>query len=363
MWHTLRIYDHAKDKKGLILDGIRPVIDKLRGEGLLHRVYFLRHWVRGPHIRLNMECDPDTFRLLVRPRVVIHLENYFREHPSSSIDEKKLLPYHQELAKMELVNEPLSPFYPNQSIQDAPYDTKTFLGKEGLRLKEDYCTETYDFVIHFLERARHQQEAFLYDMIHLMVGMVASINDIRRTYLSFRSHSESMLHAYDRTGKLRAYFQSKYKENRESIHKVIIETIRLVETGNSFVDPIFKEWIEFVKRFYAKVKELVLQGKVRPPLPQDLEPHYRKTGVPEQWVVSEHSDFHNLLYSQKNIESFLDSPYFKSFRLMLNFLYTTFSQLGVKPIERFYLGFLVANAVEDIYGINWRDQLNNLEVR
>jgi hypothetical protein len=62
-WHALHIAYHDADKDGLLLDGIRPALARLGADGT--DAFLLRHWWRGPHLRLNVRTDE---RCLARTR-------------------------------------------------------------------------------------------------------------------------------------------------------------------------------------------------------------------------------------------------------------------------------------------------------
>jgi hypothetical protein len=53
----------------------------------------------------------------------------------------------------------------------------------------------------------------------------------------------------------------------------------------------------------------------------------------------------------------LPSAPFRHYRLLLNLLYLQLTRLGVRPAERFLLGHLIANTVEDVYGLDAATQL------
>ena len=48
----------------------------------------------------------------------------------------------------------------------------------------------------------------------------------------------------------------------------------------------------------------------------------------------------------------LPSAPFRHYRLLLNLLYLQLTKLGMKPAERYLLGHLIANTVEDSYGVD-----------
>ncbi|MGB8955822.1 MAG: lantibiotic dehydratase C-terminal domain-containing protein [Tumebacillaceae bacterium] len=357
MWLSFRVNYHDPNKNPLLMDGVLPVVQSLQEQGVVGNFYFLRHWLRGPHLRLNLECAYGLFEQSIRPLVLEQIGAYLAAHPSATLSEEELLPQHRELAKMEMITDPLSPFSPNNTVEEVPYQNVSALGAEGTRLQELYNVSTSGLLVRLLERSQADPNALIPDLIQVMIAVIANVKDVRRSYLSFRSHSESMLHAYDQTGALRRQFQQKYDANREPIIALIRSMVQEVKTQDADVDPLFKQWAAFIRKFFQEVVAAVERGGVRPPLPEDMEGFYTEHGVPDGWVVQQLSEFHELFYSKEDINDILNGTEFKSLRMMLNYLYHTFLQAGIKPIERYYLGFLVANGVEDLYGVHWRTLL------
>src|SRR5262249_1734713 len=59
-WHSTQIHYYDDDKDGLLLDAVRPLIDDVAAD--VERVFFVRHWLRGPHVRLCVLAGDDVFR-------------------------------------------------------------------------------------------------------------------------------------------------------------------------------------------------------------------------------------------------------------------------------------------------------------
>jgi hypothetical protein len=81
--HTLHIAYHDADKNGLLLDGIRPALARLGADGT--NAFLLRHWWRGPHLRLNVRTDERAWRERVRPLVEKAVGAYLAAHPSVTV--------------------------------------------------------------------------------------------------------------------------------------------------------------------------------------------------------------------------------------------------------------------------------------
>lgn len=354
MWNTLNLYYHGSDKNKVITNEITPIIEEMKEKKLIEGFYFIRHWVKGPHLRLNFKCGAQQFNQQVVPLISNKLNVFLKHQPSEDIKEDEIIAHYRELAKMEVITEDIVPFEKNNTLKISTYDTKSLLGEKGLLIKEEYCSKTYDLVIELLTRFQNHKSKLLHDLIYIMLICITSVDDMRLTYLSFRSHSESMLNGFDKNKRLRDRFEQQYIKNQSFI-KSIINNVHNKELNDDFL----VQWSTYLNQFYTCVKNLVEQGKLRPPLPEDTEHFYREYGLPKNWIVEEMSDFHNMLYSRKAFDAAKDSTSFKSLRIMLNVLYITFGQVGLKPVERYYLCYLVANGVEDFFNTTWEQQLKN----
>ena len=56
-WLSLHLFDGG-DLDRLLLDGVVPFTKRLRAERLARRMFFLRYWNGGPHLRLRLEVGP-----------------------------------------------------------------------------------------------------------------------------------------------------------------------------------------------------------------------------------------------------------------------------------------------------------------
>ncbi len=75
-WHSAHIYYYEPDKDALILDAIRPLCHQLRP--VVERAYVIRHWRQGPHLRLHVRTDPQTWATTVQPQLEHTIGDYLR---------------------------------------------------------------------------------------------------------------------------------------------------------------------------------------------------------------------------------------------------------------------------------------------
>lgn len=78
-WLSGHVFYHA-DADPLIVEFLLPLIDGLRADDLVHMAFFLRHWERGPHVRLRLKVAAGHVDA-VRARVERAVCGYLAEHP------------------------------------------------------------------------------------------------------------------------------------------------------------------------------------------------------------------------------------------------------------------------------------------
>lgn len=350
MWGSYKIFYYQSNKDDLVLKGVVPIIEKLKKKNLITTCYFDRHWLNGPHLKFNYNYSNEKNEKEIKNIVEEGLESYLKYNPSEDIKLEKLNRNIDELAKIEMLEGNAKKIHKNNTFEKSEYNVSTHLGKEGEKFIEYYFSSTRDYIVNLINDTHNDKSKRYIYIMKLMVLLLNTIGDPRRTYLSYRSHSESILLAYDNDKAIRKTFEYNYQKNKSSILS-IIDQINKNQIDNELLD-----WKIFFDDFYSMVQEAVAQNKLQPINTQVAEKFYNEHGVPEKWAVDELSEFHQMFYSQEGIDDVLESAYFKSIRLMFNFLYMNFRQLGFSTLDRIYLCYLIANGIEDFFGVNWQSQ-------
>jgi AcrR family transcriptional regulator len=93
-WHTVHVYYHAADKDSLLLDAVRPLLERIKD--LADAAYVVPHWRQGPHLRINVRTDEPCWREAVRPLIDEVVGGYLRDRPSSAaLDQDAILRRHR----------------------------------------------------------------------------------------------------------------------------------------------------------------------------------------------------------------------------------------------------------------------------
>jgi Lantibiotic biosynthesis dehydratase C-term len=342
-WRSVHVYYHGNGSDDLILSAVQPLLAATKTS--VNGAYFLRHWRQGPHVRINLRSDQDTWSATVKPAVKDIIGEFLRCKPSiAALDERTQLPGHRVLATREHERGPLEPWYPNNSIQYLPHDDRRHvLGSEQASdlLIQFYC-DTTELAFEMLRMARSGTDRLMMSLDLMFAVANTMFPPITRGFISYRSHAEAFL---ARTGKAvaaREVFERRYQEIRSELAcrlRAVLSTL----DGSPQPVPFVREWTAVMQRYRARGEALIRSGNLSFATPPGTQ------GPPEL------SEFHSLLVSSGAYDALSRSTSFLCYRLILNYTYLHLTRLGVRPIDRFLLCHLAANAVEDAFGVSAMD--------
>jgi hypothetical protein len=349
-WSSIHVSYYDEERQdALIVGALRPLFTQIRDQ--VPRAYFVRHWRRGPHLRLNFHTAPDTFATMVRPAADEIVGGYLAAHHSTvDLDPARLLPLHERLAELEREQGPLQPWYPDNSIQEADYDHRVdVLGSpEAAELLVDFYVDTTDLAFQMTEhvQAGGSRLGTAFDLMIATV-QVFSHGTITTGFLSFRSHAEAFLASADHGQDLRTSWDRHYAERASTLTDRVRAVIGALQ-GDQEPVPFVRAWVAALQPVKHRAEDLVGAGQLA------LEPpSLGDSAVGPRARPAELSSFHQELEaSDRWRREIRSSDSFRVFRLMLNYTYLHLTRLGVKPLERLLLCHLAANAVEDAYGVS-----------
>ncbi|GGM10365.1 thiopeptide maturation pyridine synthase [Micromonospora yangpuensis] len=341
-WYSIQVRYHAQEKDDLILDGVRPLLTALAD--VVDQPHVIRHWRRGPHLRINLRTTPQLWAATVRPTARRSLSGYLRDHPSTAaLREADHLAAHRRLAVREADPGPLTPWYPDNTVQFEPYeDRRHVLGSPQLAslLAGAYARSTaltFDTLAAIrsgaVDRIGHALD-LLFAFGHL------SVPPISRGYLSFRSHVESFLAYTADPDAVRATFDERYRRHRPALRDRLDATLATVRGGRP--DPLVETWLGIVRDQKARAEPLFTSGEI------DLD-HLDQQGMELRHPIA----FHDILSETPAHRSeVLSQVWFRCHRLAINQLYSHLGRLGIVPTQRYLLCHLVARTVEEEYDIS-----------
>jgi len=337
-WWTVCVSYH--DEQGfddLILEAVRPFFDEHPCDG----AYYLRHWRRGPHLRLNVSTTAEHLRQAVLPDVQRHAGRFLRTHPSkSTLDLGALAPEYLRLARVEQDEGPLWPIRPDNSVVVEPYDSRAPVlgGAEAARFVAAFHVASTSAAFAATARVRSDGRP-LSLALELMAATAHEYSGggLRIGYVSFRAHAEIYLARHPAGTDLRAAWDRLYRRSGGELR----ELLRRVASAPVACD-IGAQWTAALGSVLDEGFALVDAGLMLVNREQaDPEP----PGEPTTFL-------RELLANRDFRDRMKPSRPFRRYRLVLNLLYLHLTKLGIRPAQRALLGHLLANAAEDVYGVD-----------
>ncbi|WP_406112674.1 thiopeptide maturation pyridine synthase [Streptomyces sp. NBC_01014] len=350
-WHSIHVHHHAENAEpALVLHAVRPAFDAVRT--WVDGAWFGRHWLRGPHLRLNFLTPGELWAARVRPTVISVIGEYLDAHPSTArSDESALAPVHARLAELEMETGPRHPWVADNTVLEQPYDHRLpVLGSmRASDLLAGFLSDTNELAFRMYDHVDRGGALPLLalDLMWTTVSVAAIPFDaggapIERGFMSLRSHADAFLSRTQDPAGYRAAFDERYLRQADALS----ERLRAVESalaGNGTELPFVLDWAEAVRRHQRTAHPLLASGEV------SMGGAALAPRMPTQQV----SEFHQLLQTDHGHEDFIRADHwFASFRLVVNYLYIHLNRLGLKPVDRGLLCHLAANTVETVHGVS-----------
>lgn len=311
-WHSVHVYYHG-DQDHLVVHGVQPLLRN--GSG-----YYVRHWRRGPHVRVNLRGDTRD--------AVARLAGHVARFPSTTVlDEQATLPAHAALARAEGDDGPIAPWFPDNSVHEAPYENRAG------ELIADFYEATNGIAFAMAEQVLGGGQR-LNACFDLMVATAYAFSGggLTRGFVSFRSHAEAFLAATPDAARYRAQWQDRYARTGAVLQGRIDAILSTVD-GHADSVPLVRDWVDALRPIHARAGDLLGDEPDPPPSTGGASP------------------FHDaLLAGPTYTREIRTAPWFRRYRVVLNLLYLQFTRHGVRPVDRLQLCHLTANAVEDRIG-------------
>lgn len=343
-WHCVHVYYYEPDKDRLILDGVRPLFQQIRSR--VDALYLARHWRQGPHVRLFAKTDPRTWSDVVRPRVDAVIGDHLAAHPSTAEpDLEHDLAQHRLLARREREPGPLLPWFPDNSIHEHPYDTRSHVirSAETGELMASFAADGTNLLFRMLDRARAGLDAKELIALELVLATtVAAGPPVAAGFASYRSHAEGFLSSCRDPDAVRAAFDAHYEAHRDAL----LARTRAVLATSDGTAPYTRRWAALCREYGRRVAPLVDRGLVFRPLP--AAPPATLPTVPVHALV---------VGDRAYREAVLNDPALLRHRFLLNCTYLQISRLGLTPFQRFRTCHAAANAIEEVHGVSAVDAL------
>jgi len=343
-WHTAHVYYYESDRSGLLLDAVHPFLREV--EGTAARAYVVPHWLRGPHLRLNLSADNGVWTGVIRPAIERVLGTYLDSHPSTArLDALASLPQHRLLAELEEQEGPLTPWFPDNTIQYPDYVSRAEAmgGAQIEELVTGFYVDSNPLYLDTVRHIRDMSEPADLVGLSLLFATAEAIGGLRRNVGSFRSHAEGFITQCVDPQAVRSVFDRQYERHHDAITGLMLAVVGTLAGTAKPPVPLVDRWAALMRRSVQLAEPAVRSGAL-------TMSESRRTAFIDNPGFPEYlrKAFNNKEYVRRA----LGNPDFHRYRVVLNFTYLQLSRLGQSPRTRYLLCHLAANAIEEYYSIS-----------
>jgi hypothetical protein len=340
-WRSLHVAYHG-DQDTLLLDAVRPLLDRLGDTA--GPAYWIRHWRRGPHVRVNLYAAPGAWADRIEPAVKEIVGGHLAAHPSTTVlDENAEAARHRLLADAEFEDGPLHPWYPDNSYRWMPYDDRRHVLRtpESAELLVSFQDDTGPLVFSILDAVRQgANKLTLAADLFFAHAQIALPGGITRGFRSYRAHADVFLAGCPDPDAMRAAFDRRYRQHSEVLAARLAAVLETLD-GRGFV-PFVADWSDVAHRYRARAAPLIADGRVpsdpaRPRPPRHAP--YRMAPLPDPLAADRY-----------HLSEVVETDWFAGHRLLIDYLYLLVGRLGIGPHDRCLLCHLVASTVEEVHG-------------
>ncbi|WP_080678157.1 thiopeptide maturation pyridine synthase [Salinispora pacifica] len=345
-WRCVAVHYHDESRDRLVVEAVEPLFARLGTA--VPRAYHLRHWLRGPHLRLMFDVDDAAFDTTVLPLVEEVVGGFLVRHPSTTVlDPDRTLAQHRRLAELEQIRDSLTPFRPDNSIREIPVDERIeVLGSATaaeLLAEFHVATTPLAFAAARQTLAGSSLPTMAYDLMIASAHLLSSVG-FARGFVSFRSHADAFLSWWPEAHGLRERWQDRYAAYRPELLQRTKRLLSCLDTGSANGITTWARTVEPVRR---RGEALIRSGALSmdPPWAEVDLADPRNADVVE---MLRRSPFHRHALGERRP---VHRTWFATYRLVLNYTYLYLTRLGLTPLHRFMLCHFAANVAEELYGV------------
>jgi hypothetical protein len=345
-WPGYRVYYFDRERTdALLLDGVRPALAPA-GD----RWFFVRHWHRGPHLKICLLLDDDEARQVTEP-IRRGVADYLESRPSRArLDGPTVLAAHRVLAETEHIDEPLTPLATDNTVVAAAYDRRLEIlgGAEAADLFEDFYRATNQPVFTALRAFADGADAWATGMKMMWAVAATSGMPLRRAFLSFRSHAEGFIMGSPHPAETRRFLENSQRPRAEPLADALRGLLADMDAGRP--PSLIADVLTALSELRGRIANAVTDGHVslpaEGPSKQREWDHRMLRDSPFHEALQRRPDYHLLIAGDRS---------FQTYRIQLNLLYLHLSRLGLSGLDRMVLAYLAAGAVEDVLGVSALD--------
>ncbi len=323
-WLAVHVF-YTSNNHPLLVDGVAPVIEALRDEGLLHRWFFIRYWMEGPHLRIRLLPKRAGDTRLIARRLFDALDRFLAERPALyEVDEEEMgglfkqmfLGEYSEKQWNELYGDTGMKMRPNNSYVVMRYEPEIarYGGPRGIEVAERHFEKSSDMVVRLVESTNVHVRSVLFGLaVQLMTVMLATFQkdkaESARFLATYRRYWEGAGDG-DAAERHTAYLEA-YESMSSDLHDRLATAYRHAENNDmDSLSGFVREWAEHSLRLRDELVALAEQGGLEFPIGEETQ--------------SRPVDADTALFA-----------------LLSGYIHMTNNRLGVSIIDECYLSFLL----------------------
>lgn len=332
-WVALHVF-YGSDANPMVVEAVRPLVRRLREDGLITGWFFIKYWQEGPHLRVRFKPASPALRQEVTARAVAAVQEFLQRRPAlyeadvEGIDDiyKKmyLAEYGEERWIEEYGADGRMPFRPNNSIALLPYEPEydRYGGEAGIEIAEWHFEQSSDMVARLLATSNTHVRPVLLGLAAQLTLMSAYtfLGDdeaVRRFFQRYRSFWETSYQ--EPTAETHGIFDRHLELTRETLAARVARIRALASAGDPMESSDFERtWLAHCRELRERVHAAADRGALVFPA--------RKHGTPAQ------------IPGREDLAAVLLSSY----------IHMTNNRLGAAILDETYLSYLIEHVLEPV---------------
>lgn len=264
VWLSCHVFYHG-DADGLVVDLVLPMLDDLLRRELVQRRFFLRHWERGPHVRIRMlvgSRDVDAVRAEVEARITAHLA----EHPGPlDVDQGRLQTSLNKLSVLEhgsTANAEVLTAEPPNVLRWIDYEPESakYGGPDGVRIAEDVFDVSSLLAGQVLRQVASDGARLGIALQMLLIACRSLGLDPAARAVFLRSYQERWQGYLPDAPRLLSAWAKQYEHQRETYRALLAD----LDAGAPIGKGVGLRWEQTLDDAIRRLRPLVENGRVWP---------------------------------------------------------------------------------------------------
>ncbi|MFI8003496.1 lantibiotic dehydratase C-terminal domain-containing protein [Streptomyces sp. NPDC086010] len=274
-WIALHVF-YAASPQPMLVNCVRPLVDRLTADGLLAGHFFINYWLEGPHVRLRLLPARAEDAPEVRRRAEEALTGFLRSRPALyEVDSGFLKDFYNALFDIEFPGEDRARFMgadgrmnlrPNNSFTYEPYapEYAKYGGPAGVELAEWHFRHSSDLVIDaFRTMNLHLRTVLLGTSAQLMMVMASCFLPEEDRLADYLDGYYAFWHrAFPGTGFIGSEeYEATYARMAPQLGSRFAEIRAAVRSGEAGRLPRFlRGWAEHCLELRGRIEDLATKG-------------------------------------------------------------------------------------------------------